>query len=120
MWVPSKVFDFLMKGAEASNDLKAEFEKVKRENELLFKELTVAKVNLDWFRIQVNQLQNERAALLQKSYGITTPAPQIASKEWLNEIVRRQEFSFEDMGDDFAKKEGLPVYNFGQHSLGSE
>ena len=53
----------------------------------------------------------ERQQLLDKAYGVKVPAPQIEKAPLPGEPNSIDEFSFDDVGDEVAKKLGLPVYN---------
>lgn len=87
-------------------------------------ELVSAKVNLDWLRIQYNQAQFERTALMNQRYGLNVPAPELApaqavggaylpnakaaKPDKLSSLL--EALNFEDIGDEAAAAAGLPVY----------
>lgn len=110
MWVPSKVVEWLNVSLNTVDTLKQELSAVKAERDAIKQELNVLKINFDWLRIQVNQLQHERSALLEKAYGIKTPVPEVAKTPKLALGVDQENFSFEDMGDEMAKKLGFPLF----------
>lgn len=121
MWVPAKVIDWFSSmrqvaevnaavSVEAINHYREEVAALRGERDILKSQVTVMTIQSDWLRMQVNQLQLERAALLEKAYDIRVPAPQIARTPTIGQAPNVNEFSFEDMGDDLAKKLGLPVY----------
>ena len=72
--------------------------KVRTERDTYRDELAKKDVLVDWFRFQVNQLQQERAGLLEKAYGVKTAVPEIvrASKMASMEDIFSQAI-FEDI-----------------------
>ena|SRR3990167_3207556 len=106
MWVPKEVADWFKISKDSVDILREELAGVRVERDLLKAELATTKANWDWLRIQVNTLQFERAALMQKVYGTQVPVPEIARVG-----IEPREFSFDDVGDDVAHKLGLPTYN---------
>lgn len=111
---------------EVSHDtvvsLREEVAALKAENAAIKSELLSTKINLDWLRVQYNQAQAERTALMNQRYGIAAPTPQlqpnpgsyfpsVASHDAIaNQIPHLQDISFDDLGDEVAAKLGLPVY----------
>lgn len=93
---------------ETVQDLKVEVEALRRENTSLSADLLSSKTHLDWLKIQFNQLQTERALLLDKLYGIAPPVPQLMQAP--PPPTAFEEFSFNDMGDALAREIGLPIY----------
>ena len=62
--------------------------------------------------MQVNSLQLERTALLEKAYGIRVPAPEVVRVPYVGAApAATDDFSFEDMGDKMAKKYGFPIFD---------
>jgi hypothetical protein len=81
---------------------------LKNENGLLKTQLATNQANFNWLTLRVNQLEVERAQLIEKAYGIKTVVP---------EIARRPEFPqhfqsdiFEDVGEKLAKELGYPTF----------
>lgn len=105
MWVPNSFVTLLTSTHE-------DFAKVRSERDTFRDELAKANILNDWLRMQINTLQMERTALLEKAYNIRTPAPQIARTPVMGETnaISMDDLSFEDIGDAMAKKLGLPVY----------
>jgi hypothetical protein len=97
MWLSNRLFDLL-------NSNRDEVIKLRTERDSLKEELVRSQILSDWLRLQVNTLQIERAGLLEKAHGIRVPAPLI-------EKAPVKYFSFDDVGDEVAKKLGLPTYN---------
>lgn len=104
MWISNKIFDFLSTTRE-------ELIKTQSERDLLRVELQKANILSDWLRLQVNSLQTERTQLLDKAYGIKVPTPIIEKTPAPGQDNSLEEFSFDDIGDELAKKLGLPTYN---------
>jgi hypothetical protein len=84
---------------------------VKAERDSLQKQANANQINFDWLRMQVNTLQLERTALIEKVYIIKLPAPEITRQPVVDPTFNPKDFSFDDLGDDFAKKHGLPSYH---------
>jgi hypothetical protein len=61
--------------------------------------------------MQVNTLQLERTALLEKAYNIKLPAPEIARTPVMGQDIKMEDFNFEDIGDKLAKQYGFPAYD---------
>ncbi len=119
MWVPSKVIEWFTDmrdvaetnatvSMEAVNHYREELVAVRAERDTLKEQLAKTLIMGDWLRMQVNSLQLERTALMEKAYNIKIPAPELIRTPVINEEV--QQFSFSDMGDELAKKYGFPTY----------
>ena len=80
MWFPSKALDILKIATESVQSLREENAALKVKLAAVESELVSTKINSDWLRVQVNQLQLERSGLIEKSYGIKLPAPEIVKK----------------------------------------
>jgi len=105
MWVPGKLFDLLSGNKE-------ELVKLRTERDLFRDELSRANIFNDFLRVQINTLQMERSQLLKSSYGINVPTPLLEKAPAIrNEDHSQPDFTFDDIGDDLAKKLGLPTYN---------
>jgi hypothetical protein len=104
MWIPKTVVDLF---SSTRDDLV----KAKAERDVFRDQLSQATILNDWFRLQINSLQNERVALLEKAYNIRVPVPQIERTPIRSEDTSVKDFSFDDVGNDLARKLGLPVYD---------
>jgi hypothetical protein len=91
------------------DDLKVELAESRAENRQLKDELAAIKANNDWFRVKCNQLELERAQLLEKAYGVRVPVPEITRST--PPMLHLDAALFEDIGDKQAKELGLPVYS---------
>jgi hypothetical protein len=108
MWMPQRVVDWLNISLDSVKSLREENAVIKAKLEILQGELTSSKINLDWLRIQYNQIQNERAELMSKVYGIKTPVPELKRDRTRPPSI--EEFNFDDIGDEVASRLGLPHY----------
>lgn len=108
MWVPSSVVDWFHISRQTVEALREEAAALRAERDTLKLQLATSQNHFDWLRVRVNSLELERVQLIEKAYGIKIPAPEIAHAP--NSPIDMTSFSFEDMGDDLAKKLGLPVY----------
>ena len=111
MWVPAKVFDWFKISQESFNDLRERNAVLVAECEHLKSELAATRVNTDWLRFKVNQLELEKALLTQKAFDINLPVPEIARRPQIDPSMDPSQFSLEDMGDELARKFGLPTYD---------
>ena len=124
MWISFKnVAELFQVSKESVSALREENAALKSENAALKSELLSTKVNLDWLRVQYNQVQAERTALMNRNFGINVPTPQLVAPQTgsyfptgtpsrtadLSRVF--EELSFDDMGDEKAAELGLPVYN---------
>lgn len=110
MWVPASVVEWFHISKQAVESLREEVAALRAERDALRLQLASSTNHFDWLRIRVNSLEVERAQLIEKAYGIKIPVPEVVRSTSPTQDMINQ-FSFEDMGDDMAKKLGLPVYN---------
>lgn len=98
MWIPAAVYQLFTLSA----DQRAELSSLKIERDHLTRELAEAKANFKWMTSQVNQLQMERQALLEKVYHVRVAVPQVVSQP--NTVPDFNESIFEDMDELAAAK----------------
>lgn len=110
MFVPKLVLEYFGVNAELVRNLQSELAVARAERDLLRNELMSYKVNADWLRVKVNDLELQNKALLQKAYNITVPVPEIVRDMHMTNELPGNFSPFEDMGDAMAAKLGLPVY----------
>lgn len=110
MWLSSKIFDLFQISKDSVALLREDLVEVRTELDANKAELIRSQILCDWLRMQVNTLQFERTALLEKAYGIRVPAPELVRTPVMGEGTKQDEFSFDDIGNDLAKKLGLPIY----------
>lgn len=110
MWVPKEVAGWFKISKESVDALREELAACRAERDSLKANLSIAQNNLEWIRKQINMLQFERTALLEKMYGIKVPTPEILRTTTTNQ-PDITEFSFDDVGEVLAKKLGLPSYD---------
>lgn len=91
MWLPQSFVNIF-------TDTRDELIKVRTERDNFRDELAKANILVDWFRMQVNQLQAERSGLIERAYNIKLPVPEIvrASKMASMEDIFSQAI-FEDI-----------------------
>lgn len=109
MWLSSKFIDLFTISKETVSSLREDLAATRSERDNLKFQLQVSQNQFSWLCAQVNTLQLERAELLQKVYNIHPPVPEILRAPVSD--GRPQEFSFDDMGDELARKYGFPVYD---------
>ena len=110
MWVPKEVADWFQISKDSVDALRTELATLKAERDVLKDQLRGAQINSDWLRMQVNSLQMERAALMEKAYNIRVPIPELARTTSLQSPISIEDFSFSDIGDEAARRLGLPLY----------
>lgn len=120
MWVPSQVISWFTSlkedsernaktSLEALTYLREELASVRAERDSVKLQLGVTQTNFDWLRMKVNGLEAEKAALLEKLYGMRVPVPELIRTPAKDPTT--DDFSFADIGDDLAKKYGFPTYS---------
>ena len=109
MWVSNAFKDWFIVSNDTINGLRTELAALKAELTATKTALITSNVMSDFLRMQVNTLQLERAALMEKAYNIHIPAPEIARRT--SSMPSIPDFSFEDIGDAEAKKHGLPLHD---------
>lgn len=123
MWISFRnVAELFTVSKESVDALRQENAALKAENAAIKSELLSAKVNLDWLRVQYNQAQTERTALMNRNFGIQAPVPQLhpatgsylptagTQDSILDRMPTLSDLGFNDVGDEVAEKLGLPVY----------
>lgn len=112
MWVPREVADWFSISKDSVAGLREELAAVKAERDVLKQQLTVANTNFDWARVKLNQLEYEKAALFEKLTGAKIPAPEmIRASRVSQQSPFDQVMSFEDIGDQAAKKLGFELHD---------
>jgi hypothetical protein len=108
MWVPSSVLSWFQISKDTVDALREANASLSAERDALVRELTSVKITCDWLRLQFNQLQLERTALIEKVYNIKLPAPELVKAPTITSPSA--DFNFDDMGDQLAKQFGYPSY----------
>lgn len=107
MWLSSELVGMFQISKDTVAALREELAALRTERDTLRTQLISTQANFEWVRSRINVLEVERAQLLEKAYNIKTPVPEIA-RTAAPEMI--EAFSFNDMGDDMARKLGFPVY----------
>lgn len=110
MWVPEKALDWLQASKASVDGQREDIAALRADNARLTATNSSLTIMNDWLRMQVNQLQLERTGLMERAYGIKISAPEIVRSPTLGQAPNMSEFSFEDVGDEVARKLGFPVY----------
>lgn len=99
MWVDKKVYQHY-------HD---EWVKCHEEARVLSQQNLALHTTMDWMRMRVNQLEHERAMLIQNYMGVKIEVPTIRSKEDVTMVppTLGGRSIFDDMGDAAAKAEGV-------------
>ena len=109
MWVPEKFRSWFEVSKEAVESQREELAAVRADRDALKLQLAVSQNNFDWLRLRVNTLEVERAQLIQKAYGFSTPIPEV-TRTPVNPIELNSTL-FEDVGSKMAKDLGFPDYD---------
>ena len=109
MWLSNKLVGMFQISKDTVETLREELSSVRAERDALKLQAAVNQTHFDWLRTKINGLELERAGLLEKAYNIRLPVPEIVRAP--TAAFDPREFSFEDLGDDFAKKLGMPVFS---------
>lgn len=111
MWVPKAVLDWFQISKDTVDHLRSDLAATSAELSTLRIEHASLKVQNDWFRIKVNQLEAQNAALLEKAYNIKVPVPELTRASGVIHSTPIESISFEDMGDELARQQGFPAYD---------
>jgi len=109
MWLSSKILDIFRISKESVDALREDLSAVRAERDALQSQMLTTQANFEWLRIRVNALEVERAQLIKKAYNIDLPIPEIVKPT--RALPEINSSIFDDMGDDLARKFGLPAYN---------
>ena len=118
MFVPAKVIDWFAAfqaaaktnsevASQALAHLREELSAVRAERDTLKQQLIISQTQFDWLRMRVNQLEQERAVLLQQVTGLPMAAPEIVRTPGINLDLNEAESLFNHIDDEQAKKFGL-------------
>lgn len=123
MWISFRnVADLFSVSKDTVVALREEVAALKAENAAAKSELLSTKINLDWLRVQYNQVQAERTALMNKTFGTAVPTPQLQSNPGsyfptaatqdavMSQVPSLNDLTFDDIGDELASRLGFPVY----------
>lgn len=108
MWIPSLVIEYFKVSKEAVDELRIELAAVRAERDAIKLQQAVDRTHFDWLRTRINALEAENKALIQKAYDIRLPVPELMRQTAVP--IDPNQFTFEDVGDELARKLGLPVY----------
>jgi len=113
MWLPGKAFDLFKISRDTVDHQREELVTVRSERDGLKAQLAVTQANFEWLRVRINSLEAERAQLIKKAYGIDVPVPEVVRTPRIqdSDLIGLTSALFEDIGDDNAKKLGLPAFN---------
>jgi len=107
MWLSPKIFSILEVSKDSVDSLRVDLAALSAERDILKTQLVIANTNAEWFRMKINQLEVEKATLMQKAYNVQVPIPEII-RPLSHDILRDpKSFSFEDLGDEVAGKLGI-------------
>lgn len=113
MWISEKVVDWFHISKESVDSLREELSACRAERDALRLQAATDRITADWLRTRVNALEMERASLIERAYQIKLPAvPQLArigSTPVASSEPDPDPFSFDDMGNELAKKFGFPI-----------
>lgn len=107
MWIPSAVLKLFQVNYDEHRQLREDLTVCRVKCDILELQLVQAHSSFNWLCIRVNDLENQNKALIEKAIGIKVPAPQIAIKGPTLDDMIKQTPSFEDIGDELAKKLGI-------------
>jgi len=111
MWVPKSVADWFKISKDYVDNLVAENLVLRAQLDSLKHQVQTSSIQSDWLRMQINSLQLERTALMEKAYGIKIPTPELVRTPVMGQEASVEEFSFDDIGEKLAKQFGYPAYD---------
>jgi predicted nuclease with TOPRIM domain len=112
MFIPKAVFDLFQISKAAVDSQREELVVLRTERDALQHQVEFLQNSFDWLKMRVNALEVERAQLIEKAYGMKLPVPEIArSNDFRKTLEQMSTALFTDMGDDEARKQGLPTFD---------
>lgn len=108
MWLSSKFVELVQVSKDNADSMRTELAKVTLERDLAKSELLTLRANFQWATVQINDLQNQNKALMERAYNIRVPVPEIVRPP--ANFPKFDSNLFNDMGDDMAKEQGMPLY----------
>lgn len=114
MWLSPKIFSILEVSKDTVDNLRSDLASCRAECTLLKQQLNVSETNGNWMRVKINQLEMERAGLINKAFNIQLPGvPELVRTTTLPKQTDPNIFAgFDDIGDDIAKAlGGFPIYD---------
>jgi len=113
MWLSPKIFSILEVAKDSVDSLRTDLATSRAECSLLKQQLSVAETNGNWMRVKINQLELERAGLLEKAYAIKLPAvPELIRTSLPKQSDPNLFAGFDDIGDDVARAlGGFPIFD---------
>ena len=113
MWVNAKIVSWFGLNVELVHTLQADLAVARAERDSLKLQAAINQNNFEWARLQINALEVERASLMERVHNIRMPIPELTRPmRPLAETLGSGSADdlFTDMGEERAKKLGLPLY----------
>ena len=112
MWIDRKTYD----------DLRLENAKLQGVCQEQARGNASLQASFDWLRMRVNQLEHERAKLIENYMGIKVEVPEVVQvrqdREGAHALSSAVQNFFTDMGDDAAAKAGITFNDDGTVNYG--
>lgn len=109
MWLSSKLVELVQVSKDNMDGMRTELAKITAERDAAKSELLTLRANFQWATAQINDLQFQCKALLEKAYNIRVPVPEIVRP--IANVPKFDSNLFEDMGEVMAKEQGMPLYS---------
>lgn len=109
MWLSKRFVELVQMSKDTADNLRLDLAKVTAERDAAKSELLTLRANFQWATTQINDLQYQNKALMQKVYNISVPVPEIVNPRISNIPLFNSDL-FEDMGEEAAKREGMITY----------
>lgn len=111
MWLSKGFIDLVQVTKDNADNMRTMLAKVTAERDAAKQELLTLRANFQWATTQINDLQYQNKALLEKAYNIRVPVPEIVRPVSNMPTGFNVSDLFEDMGEDAAKMQGMPLYD---------
>jgi len=111
MWVPKTILDYFGVNVELVRNLQVDLAVARSEAEAAKLQLAVTNNTLSWLQMKVNQLELEKAGLIEKVYNIKVPVPEILRTPLVTQDFSHILNNFEDIGDERARELGYTPHN---------
>lgn len=104
MWLSRQTWD---QERDARIKAEAETASIKQYNIAL-------QTTMDWQRVRLNQLEHERARLIETYMGVKIAVPEISAEPMDSASILQEVPNFDDVGDEQATKLGIQWNDLGE------
>lgn len=111
MFLSKQFLNLIQVTKENADSAREQIAKLTAERDAAKTELLTLRANFQWATTQINDLQYQNKALLERAYNIRVPVPEIVRPVSTMPNNFNVSDLFEDMGEEQAKAQGMPLYD---------